>query len=207
MPQIRPFQPGDLDDLYRICLATGADGGDAGALYDDPRLLGDVYAAPYAILAPDCAFVAVDEAGVGGYILGAADTRAFETLAEARWWPGLRDAHADPTGTPHRQWTADQRLAWLIHHPPAAPDDLVAAWPSHLHIDLLPRLQGRGAGRRMIDHWLGRMNELGSPGVHLGVGEANRRARRFYAARGFTAPRLAAPPPRGVVWLAIGLGA
>ena len=52
MAEIRAVRPSDLDDLYRICLATGAGGGDASALYRDPKLLGHVYAAPYAVFSP-----------------------------------------------------------------------------------------------------------------------------------------------------------
>jgi len=206
MATIRPYEPADLADLYRIALITGDSGADASALYEDPLLVGQVYAAPYAALTPGCAYVAADEEGVAGYILGAPDTRAFEAAAEERWWPHLRRAYPDPTGPPPRDWTGDQRLAWLIHHPQPAPADLVVAFPSHLHIDLTPRAQGRGLGRRLMDRWLERMKELGSPGAHLGVGEGNARARRFYADYGFAAPALAAPPPRGVIWLAIGLG-
>jgi hypothetical protein len=75
---IRPYRDSDLDDLYRICLQTGDAGQDATSMFDDPRLLGHVFAAPYALFEPSLAFVAEDEAGVGGYIVGALDSRALE---------------------------------------------------------------------------------------------------------------------------------
>ena len=74
MVEIRGFRRDDLDDLYRICLATAG-----AAAYRDPRLVGHVYAAPYAALSPRSVFVAEDAHGVGGYILGALDTRNFES--------------------------------------------------------------------------------------------------------------------------------
>ncbi len=43
--EIRSFQPGDMDMLYRICLLTGKDGSDATGTVDD-RILGHYYAAP-----------------------------------------------------------------------------------------------------------------------------------------------------------------
>ena len=46
--RIRPYRPSDLDELYRICLLTGDAGQDATALYQDPRLLGHIFAAPSA---------------------------------------------------------------------------------------------------------------------------------------------------------------
>ncbi|MEO8812971.1 MAG: GNAT family N-acetyltransferase [Caulobacteraceae bacterium] len=200
MALIRPFARGDTNDLYRIALATGDSGGDAAPLHDDPRLVGDVYAAPYAALSPATAFVAEDREGVAGYIVGAIDTRAFEESLERQWWPRLRARHPDPSAVAHDAWTPDQRLAWLIHHPWPARADLIARFPSHLHINLLPRLQGRGMGRRLMDHWLTLARSMGSPGVHLGVSAANARAIAFYRARGLETPALAKPPPRGVIW-------
>src|SRR5262249_371890 len=70
MVEIRAFRPADLEDLYRICLATAGGGDDASARYSDPRLVGHVYAAPYAVLSPFTVFVAEDSHGVGGYIVG-----------------------------------------------------------------------------------------------------------------------------------------
>jgi ribosomal protein S18 acetylase RimI-like enzyme len=203
MADIRPYRPGDLEALYAVALATGDAGGDAARLYRDPKLVGHIYAAPYAILEPRTAFVAEDEKGVAGYILGAVDTRAFEALAEERWWPALRPRYRDPIGAPPSEWSPDQRLSYLIHHPWRAPDRIVEPFPSHLHIDLLPRLQGRGLGRRLMDRWLETARARGSTGVHLGVSAANSRAMRFYRAYGLTEPVLAKPPPAGVVWFAV----
>lgn len=184
-PTIRKVAPADLDDLYRICLETGDAGQDATHLYRDPRLVGHLYAAPYAVLEPDFAFVVEDSEGVGGYILGAIDTLAFEARLEAEWWPVLRRAYADPAGDP-KQWGLDEVGAHQIHHPRPPPARITGRYPSHLHVDLLPRLQGRGVGKALIDRWLARMREAGSRGVHLGVSAENHRAIRFYRAYGFT---------------------
>src|SRR5207253_430146 len=118
---------------------------------------------------PETAFVVEDDEGVAGYILGAVDTRAFETKLDAEWWPTLRPLHADPVGTSPETWDAGQRAAYLFHHPFHAPRRVVGSFPSHLHIDLLPRLQGQGLGKRLMDLWLGVAREMGSRGVHLGV--------------------------------------
>lgn len=183
--EIRPVRPDDLDAVYAIALKTGANGEDATAAYTDPRLVGHVYAAPYVLLAPECAFVVEDGQGTGGYIVGAPDTRAFEARLEAEWWPALRPLYPDPA-PPHEGWSADERMAFLIHHPFRVPSRILADHPSHLHVNLLPRLQGRGVGSRLMGVFLARMKELGSRGVHLGVGGPNTRGRAFYAAYGFT---------------------
>ena len=96
MAEIRALRREDRDALYAICLKTGDAGQDATALYRDPELLGHLYAGPYAALEPESAFVLEDDAGIGGYIVGARDTYAFETRLEAEWWPGLRARYPDP---------------------------------------------------------------------------------------------------------------
>jgi len=177
-------RPDDLGALYEIALATGDNGQDASGQHQDGRMVGHIYAAPYATLEPGSAFVAEDRQGVAGYIVGTHDTDAFEARMEAEWWPPLRAQYALPQGD-YRGWSADQLRAYQIHRPQPPPKRVTQRYPSHLHINLLPRLQGKGVGKRMIDTWLGRMRELGSPGAHLGVGAKNTRAIRFYRAYGF----------------------
>ena len=184
--RIRRYRPGDLADLYRICLETGDGGNDATALYRDPDLPGHIYAAPYGVLEPSLAFVLEDPAGVGGYCLAALDTRAFERRLEAEWWPRLRRRYAEPDAAGRDRWTRDQWAAYLIHHPWSADDDIVGEYPSHLHIDLLPRFQGRGAGRRLMDLQMAALRDQGSPGVHFHVNAGNLRALGFYQHLGFT---------------------
>lgn len=197
--QIRPYRPEDLEGLYQVCLKTGDSGQDATHLYRDRRLLGAIYAAPYGRYAPDLAFVVEDAGQVAGYVLGAADTRTFEALLEDRWWPMLRAAHADPQGVPWPERTPDQHLERLFHKPNTAPDAVVAAYPAHLHINLLPHLQGLGLGQRLIDTLADALRDVGARGLHLGVSEANTRAQRFYDIYGFT--RLPEQPTPGTVWM------
>lgn len=156
-------------------------------MYEDPRILGHVFAAPYGLFEPSLAFVAEDELGIGGYILGALDSKSFEERLETDWWPALRDRYPPPpSGLSRDQWTPDQRVAGFIHFPLATPDDLAGPYPSHLHIDLLPRLQSRGLGRQLMNTLLDALREQGSAGVHLFVSAANQRAVRFYEHLGFT---------------------
>jgi len=203
--EIRVVRPNDLDDLYRICLTTGAGGDDASALYQDPRLVGHVYAAPYVILSPRSVFVVEDAEGVGGYIVGAPDTRDFETRLEADWWPSLRALYQDPSHQSRASWNPDQSMIHLIHHPRRTSNEIVEPYPSHLHINLLPHLRGAGIGRRLMEQWLATVWEMGSRGAHLAVSAANRRAIRFYRACGFHElehrSRLALAP----VWFGIDL--
>ncbi|HEX4213175.1 MAG TPA: GNAT family N-acetyltransferase [Candidatus Dormibacteraeota bacterium] len=185
MATIRAYRPEDQSDLYRICLLTGDSGEDATAAYADPKLLGHVFAGPYGALQPDLAFVVEDGEGVGGYVLGALDTAAFEERLEKEWWPPLRARYTDPDGKPRDEMTADERMVWAIHHPSRTPAELLERYPSHLHIDILPRLQGTGNGAGLIRTLLTALGENGSRGVHLGVGARNVRAIGFYRHMGF----------------------
>jgi len=205
MIEIRSVRSDDLDALYRIALATGDGGADATALYRDPKLLGHIYAAPYAVLCPGTVFVAEDADGVGGYIVGAADTPAFETQLEAEWWPRLRAIYPDPARATRDGWSPDQRRCHTIHHPRRAPAMISADYPAHLHINLLPRLRGREVGRRLMDRWVDAVRALGSDGAHLVVGTMNTRAIRFYLAYGFRALDDAPSETKGAVWIGIKL--
>lgn len=202
--EIRACREDDLEDLYKICLATGASGADASNLHADPKLIGHIYAAPYARFSRECSLVVEDSDGVGGYILGALDTRAFEALLEDRWWPGLRPLYVDPVNKPPDEWSHDEMRSWQVHHPRRTPSRVCGPYPSHLHIDLLPRLQGHGVGRQLMDRWLASVRNLGSVGAHLGVGAANARALRFYRAYGWREldPRT---PPASVIWFGMTL--
>ncbi|GIG41353.1 GNAT family N-acetyltransferase [Cellulomonas phragmiteti] len=178
---LRPFHPSDLPGMYRVCLLTGAAGEDATALYRDPELLGHVYCGPYPTADPGLSFVVVDEQGVGGYVVATADTVAFDAWCRRAWWPVLRGRyprHDDPG-----DGTADHVLRARIHAldpSPTLPDA-----PAHLHVDLLPRLQGQGWGRRLIETLADALRARGVPGVHLGVDGRNTRAIAFYEHLGF----------------------
>jgi ribosomal protein S18 acetylase RimI-like enzyme len=178
---IRQVQPGDLPDLYDVCLRTGAAGEDATELMDDPELLGDLFVVPYAVLEPERAFVVDDGTRVQGYCVGALDTRGFEARLEADWWPAVRERRADPATSTR----LDALFLSYLRTPIAAHRSVVERYPSHLHIDLLPPFQSGGWGRRLLDALFDALRAGGSRGVHLGVSEANERAIGFYLHLGF----------------------
>jgi ribosomal protein S18 acetylase RimI-like enzyme len=173
---IRKAAAGDADALYEVCLRTADAGEDGTDKFDDPRLPGAIFAVPYPIFEPSLAFVAEDDMGVGGYIVGARDTLEFDALLEREWWPKLREQY--PLGVSRRP--DDQRMVEHIHNPPAAPEVAYPDYPSHLHINLLPRMQGQGLGRKFMDALFTELRAQGSPGVHLSVWSHNERAIAFY---------------------------
>ena len=183
---IRPARRGDEPGAYRVCLLTGHHGQDAEPLYrEDPDALGRIFVGPYLAFEPGLSLILEDDEGICGYALGALDSHAFYGRCEAEWRPRLCARFSAPEGEP-AQWTPIQRVYDAYHHPDYYCPEPYDHYPSHLHIDLLPRVQGNGHGRRLIETLFDALRKHGSPGVHLGVGRRNPRAIGFYRHIGFT---------------------
>lgn len=182
---VRWARPDDRVALGEICRRTGDAGSDATGTLAHGELYGLLWAEQYLIHAPSFALVAELDGAARGYVLAAPDTATFERLLEAEWWPGLRDRYPLPgDGT-----DVDRRLITYLHHPPRTPSSVTDRYPAHLHIDLLPSLQGRGLGRRMIATIEQRLVDAGCAGVHLGVDPRNEHAIGFYEHLGYTPHR------------------
>jgi ribosomal protein S18 acetylase RimI-like enzyme len=185
---VRPYQDRDLPALYDVCLRTGNQGGDATDLYPgNPELLGAVFAAPYAVLEPELAFVVDDGQRAAGYLVGAADTATFARRFRDEWLPTQAARYPEPTGEIS---TPEQRIRYALHHPERFDNPEFAEYPAHLHIDLLPSHQRGGFGRALMTRFLDTLRERGVPGVHLAMGQANRNAYAFYQRMGFQEMRL-----------------
>ena len=183
--KIRKATPADREAAYWVCLKTGDHGDDGEALFtEDPDALARIYVGPYLEYEPDLALVLEDNEGVCGYCLGAMDSRQLYDRYEQEWRPELTQDFPDPNGDPSR-WTPLEQVYHLYHHPDYYSPEPYDLYPSQLHIDLVPRAQGRGLGRRMIDEVAFKIAAKGSPGVHLGMSAKNDRAHRFYLKLGF----------------------
>ena len=183
MVVLRPYRAEDLDALYRVCLATGDAGKDATALHNDPKAVGAVYAAPYGVLEPDHAFVAEDERGVSGYIVGTYDSTEFAEREERDWWPALRAHYAT---VPAGQLTAaDRERIGAMLAPSSNPAHIVADYPAHIHMNLLPYLRGQRVGSGLLTLWLDQARADGVRGVHLGANAGNAGGIAFWTASGF----------------------
>ncbi|MEM7114158.1 MAG: GNAT family N-acetyltransferase [Chloroflexota bacterium] len=179
--QIRPYHPSDLSSLYRICLETADNGGNATHLHSEPDLHGHFYAAPYAVLEPDLCFVLTHNGRPCGYILGARDTATFGKRCEAEWFPPLRESFPLPAPDDN---SADANIIRLIHRGHDQTND-PAGYPAHLHIDILPVGQKGGWGRRLMETFWTRLLEVGVTAVHLGVSKNNPNAVGFYKHIGY----------------------
>jgi ribosomal protein S18 acetylase RimI-like enzyme len=186
-PFVRAYRPSDRDDVIEVCLRTAAGGGDATGVYSDDALMPEVFVLPYVEYAPELAFVVDDGSGrVLGYVIGVTDTRAFVEWWKREWTPGFRARHPSagaPTG--HKPGFTEEQLLEAGINPERMLSAEVDEYPAHLHIDLLPELQGQGFGRRLIDTLRGALADRGVSAVHLGMDAANTGARAFYDRLGF----------------------
>jgi len=182
---IRPARPGDQPGAYYVCLKTGDYGRDGEPYYrEDPDALGRIFVGPYLAFEPELSLILEDAEGICGYAFGALDSRRFYQRYEREWRPKLCAQFPAPQGDP-ALWTRVQQVYHWYHHPDYYCPEPYEAYPSHLHIDLLPRAQGRGYGRRMMERVMELLRQRGSPGAHLGVSALNTPAQGFYRKLGF----------------------
>lgn len=179
---LRPAKPTDLPELLRVCLQTGDSGKDATHLHNLPDLVGDIYVAPYVLHEPDFAYALWADNTVVGYLLGVLNTNDFENQLAQSYWPQTKARYAqlDSEITP-----SDEALLNDLAKQGFSDPELVAKYPSHLHIDIVESHQGAGYGKSMIAHLLSELKDAGSKGVHLHMSAQNDRARCFYKKFGF----------------------
>lgn len=180
-PTLRPIRTSDDAALRAICYQTVDAGQALPAPLDYPELPALLYASPYLYGPGALGFVAEDEAGVCAYALGCLDSREFYAWMNSTWLAQKRTQYALPGNLSSFQAKLLARLYESCHAKSA-----LAAFPAHLHINLLPRAQGKGLGRSLILALLEAMKQGGAGGVHWGVNPLNTGATAFYRKLGFT---------------------
>jgi ribosomal protein S18 acetylase RimI-like enzyme len=184
---IRPSVDSDLPYLYDICLKTGDAGKDASALFHDPQLLGQYYAAPYHFFDRSLCFIVEEDYLPQGYIVAAGDSSAFYQWFDAAWLPPLRRRYSVPVPRDWAQSAHEQQLIDQLQQPVSLPKaPWLSRYPAHLHINLLPPIQGKGQGRALMNTLFAELGRRKIPGVYLGVMTKNTAAIGFYNKIGFS---------------------
>ena len=178
---IRSYHSSDNDHVYNICLQTGDSGKDATKLFNDPVVLGHIYVGPYMEYEPQSVFILNDDSGVCGYILGTMNSNAFYDWMNKDWFPVIRKNYNQPIGESSK-WSRTEKTINILFQP--MNNKLFTDFPAHLHIDLLPRAQGKGQGKLMMDHYILHLKKNNISGVHLELGITNERAFNFYSKYG-----------------------
>ncbi|CAM3245679.1 Ribosomal protein S18 acetylase RimI-like enzyme [Deinococcus saxicola] len=174
--------PTDEARLGEIAYLTGFFGDSAGTYFPDPQLFADLWVRAYFRLPVSVGYVAQVDGDVIGYIIG--------SLNEAKYRQALGRVLADMVlpGLLTRRYTRPlSGLPYLIRtlrypSPHASETD----FPAHLHLNLLPQSRGLGLGRGLLQRYLGRLRELGVPGVQLSTTDENAAALGLYREAGFT---------------------
>jgi ribosomal protein S18 acetylase RimI-like enzyme len=180
---IRRYRAEDRDDVYDICVRTGAAGQDARGKYSSDVLLGDIYAGPYLYFLPEHAYVLHTGERAVGYVIGTPSTNDYVAAYLAEWLPRLRDNYKPPPPVP----TSDEeRKLEDMFHPERLVRPELAPYPAHLHINLLPDYQRSGHGQEMVDTFLESVAAAGAQWCHLACRKANTAAIRFYEKHGWT---------------------
>jgi ribosomal protein S18 acetylase RimI-like enzyme len=183
MPRIRPFRAGDEAAVAEVCLRTADAGADATGVFEDDAIWAEVFVLPYVRRHPELAFVvAADDGRVVGYIVGAPDTRAFEDWFHDEWWP----EHGARWPRPDLEHTRQDGTLIYAYSRRGGAEPYGDEYPAHLHIDLLPEVQGQGWGRRLIGTLVAALADRGVAGVHLAASTDNAGALAFYPRVGFT---------------------
>ena len=178
---IRSYKSADTSAVYEICLKTGNSGQDATHLFSDPLVLGHLYVGPYMEFEPQSVFILEDDQGPCGYIMGVLDSQTYYQWMHSEWLPKIRVDYKKPTGNPDI-WDETEKITNLLFHPVS--QRLLPDFPSHLHIDLLSRAQGKGQGKLMMDRFIDYLRYNKIPGVHLELSVNNDRAFNFYRKHG-----------------------
>ena len=192
---IRPYQEQDEAAIEEIVYRTGYNGEDLTGLnyIDDKRLFFLIFAAYYVWHEPQHCFVAVDTDTnkVVGYIFGTTDTAAQEARS-ARLMNWRIYLHAFLVTS----WRYPQTFRTLWQMRKMEPEskgnnanDVVAKYPAHLHINVLPEYHGRGIGSQLIKRFEEHLIRLGVRGVHLETSNYNHKALPFYKKMGYTTMR------------------
>ena len=180
--KIRRYKKTDLDSLYQICLRTGDNGKDATRCYNDKKLIGHIYSAPYAIFEPELCFILSMDSNPCGYILGTKNTIRFQKWLKNKWYFKLQKSYSMPLDEDNSR---DANLIRQLYFQQGNREEF-ENYPAHLHIDILPNAQRRGYGRKLINAFLKELIYQKVKGVHLIVSKKNINAINFYQKVGFT---------------------
>jgi ribosomal protein S18 acetylase RimI-like enzyme len=181
--RVRPYRPSDRGAIRAIVHATGFMGESAARYWRDVTSFADVWTAYYTDVEPESLFVADDGGTVVGYLTGCIDSRRAPHPRSAILQQMVRRQLLLRPGTAAFFW----RSLWDALRNPSVPSGELSdpRWPSHLHVNLLSKGRGRGAGRMLMQAWFARLLEVGSPGCHLGTLAENTNAIAFFRTVGF----------------------
>jgi len=183
--EIRTFAETDRAELRELFSRAG-EGSLTASLWGHEESEAAIYLDPYMDLEPGSLFVAVVDGALVGYLAGCLDSSMLPSESE-RMEKAIRKYRLIFRPKPAAFFARSMvDMAWAaIRREPSPGDFDDARWPAHLHINMEPRARGTGAADGLMNRWLDRLRETGSPGCHLQTLCENTRAVRFFERMGF----------------------
>ena len=183
---IRPYQPADRRAVRAICCETADRGDPIEGMFSDRELVADLVTRYYTDIEPKSCWVAEEDGAVVGYVNGALSTRRYARLMAFRVAPAAI-IRAIGRGALLRAetWRALLAASRSRRGSRTRFGAIAAAFPAHLHIDIVKPARGRGVGRRLIGAFLAHVASHGVPGVHATVREDHPAGRHFFERMGF----------------------
>ena len=190
--QLRSYRPADEPAIIEITYKTGFKGEDlTGRGYcEDARLWYLIFIGYYARYEPEHFFVAVESNSnkVVGFICGTPDTLNQEAIFRKHMVPRIKFRLFGFTSWryPRSFKKVLEMMRWVtVGTEDAENDPIIAQYPAHLHINILPGFQGQGIGSQLINRFEEHIATLGAKGIHLGTTNQNKKAVPFYHKMGF----------------------
>jgi GNAT superfamily N-acetyltransferase len=182
--RVRKFRRGDMPAVRDICVATARM---KSSQAPAPWLFARYWTDYYTRFEPSHALVAVGTDGrVVGYLLGCHDTREYRQRMKRTVLPSLlmRAVVTGAISHPASRTFIVKRLgAWAAPEPDRP--GLLIKFPAHIHINMLPEVQGKGGGQALMERFFAEAREAGVKGVHLETMASNIQASRFFIRAGF----------------------
>ncbi|MFX1507383.1 MAG: GNAT family N-acetyltransferase [Promethearchaeota archaeon] len=163
----------------------------AAGRFNDPYLFGLLFCLYYTDYEPENCFVAEDEktGQVIGYILSSLDSEQQEKQFRKHM---IRKIALRAFLFTFWRHPKTFRVFWhfkkIFGSEPQIPNEkiLLAPYPAHLHIDILPEYHRQGIGTHLMSTLENHLKENGVKGVHLGTSERNIKAVQFYQKLNFS---------------------
>lgn len=176
---LRAAHESDRADMYQICLSTGSPTHENLVNSRYRNMLGEIYVGPHLTFSQEFAYV-LSNSQVGGYVVAVLNTDLFEATLVNSWWPKIIQKYEVKELS-----SEESALYELMVNPVLTDQELVAKYPSHLHINLLENFQGKKIGEVMMLFMMNKLRSAGSIGIHLRINARNDRAFNFYSRLGF----------------------
>lgn len=170
-----------------ICYRTGFMGDDLTGTgrFNDRLLFNLLFSRYYSQFQRDHSFVALDNnSNVTGYILGMMDAKQYHGSFSKRIFPYILARMFFVTWWRHPESFCEM-VSWQLRYRDPDLTTCMKEYPAHLHINIDPEHQGRGAGSVLLETFEHHCRSEGIPGIHLITSNHNTVAGAFYLKKGY----------------------